>query len=67
MVNCPEMLEVMFACFKIGCGAVSINFRLHPNEFSFIIDRFEVEISIWRRRVLLAFSLVGLPMRYRRR
>ena len=32
-----------------------------------LIDRFEVEIAIWRRRVLLALSLVGLPMRYRRR
>ena len=32
------MLVSMFACFKAGCGAVPINYRLHPNEFSFIID-----------------------------
>lgn len=38
MDNRPEMLEAMFACFKMGCGAVPINFRLHPKEFSFIID-----------------------------
>ena len=38
MYNCPAMLEAMFACFKMGCGAVPINFRLHPNEFAFIID-----------------------------
>jgi acyl-CoA synthetase (AMP-forming)/AMP-acid ligase II len=36
--NYPEMLESMFASFKAGCGAVPINFRLHPNEFAFIID-----------------------------
>jgi len=36
--NNPEMLASMFACFKAGCGAVPINYRLHPNEFSFIID-----------------------------
>jgi acyl-CoA synthetase (AMP-forming)/AMP-acid ligase II len=38
MYNRPEMLEAMFAAFKAGCGAVPINFRLHPDEFTFIID-----------------------------
>jgi len=38
MYNRPEMLEAMFACFKAGCGAVPINFRLHPQECAFIID-----------------------------
>ena len=33
--NSPGMLESMFACFKAGCGAVPINWRLHPNEFCF--------------------------------
>lgn len=36
--NCPEMLEALFASFKLGCGVVPINWRLHPNEFAFIID-----------------------------
>ena len=44
--NNPEMLESMFACFKAGCGAVPINFRLHPNEFSFIIDHSESKAVI---------------------
>lgn len=44
--NYPEMLESMFACFKAGCGAVPINFRLHPNEFSFIIDHSEAKAVI---------------------
>ncbi|MBW2204912.1 MAG: AMP-binding protein, partial [Deltaproteobacteria bacterium] len=34
--NYPETLESIFACFKAGCGAVPINFRLHPKEFAFI-------------------------------
>ena len=46
MYNCPEMLEAMFACFKMGCGAVPINFRLHPNEFTFIIDHCEAKAVI---------------------
>ena len=43
MYNCPQMLESMFACFKAGCGAVPINFRLHPREFAFIIDHSEAK------------------------
>jgi acyl-CoA synthetase (AMP-forming)/AMP-acid ligase II len=39
--NYPETLESIFACFKAGIGAVPINFRLHPKEFSFIIDNSE--------------------------
>jgi acyl-CoA synthetase (AMP-forming)/AMP-acid ligase II len=38
MYNRPEMLEALYACFKMGCAAVPINFRLHPKEFAFIID-----------------------------
>jgi acyl-CoA synthetase (AMP-forming)/AMP-acid ligase II len=44
--NYPEMLESMFACFKTGCGAVPINWRLHPKEFSFIIDHSEAKAVI---------------------
>ena len=38
MYNRPEMLESMFACFKLGCAAVPLNFRLHPNEVAYIVD-----------------------------
>ncbi len=44
--NYPETLESIFACFKAGCGAVPINFRLHPNEFAFIIDHSEARAVI---------------------
>jgi len=45
-INCPEMLEAMFACFKAGCGAVPINWRLHPDECAFIIDHSEAKAVI---------------------
>ena len=41
MYNRPEMLEAMFACFKLGCAAVPLNFRLHPNEVAYIVDNSE--------------------------
>ena len=44
MVNCPQMLEAMFAAFRLGCGAVPINFRLHPSEAAFIIDNSEASV-----------------------
>jgi len=44
--NYPETLESLFACFKAGLGAVPINWRLHPNEFSFIIDHSEAKALI---------------------
>ena len=44
--NYPEMLESMFACFKAGCGAVPINWRLHPKEVSFIVDHSQAKAVI---------------------
>ena len=46
MRNCPEMLEATFACFKMGCGAVPINFRLHPSEFGFIVNHSQAKVVI---------------------
>ncbi|HAB12815.1 MAG TPA: AMP-dependent synthetase [Planctomycetaceae bacterium] len=46
MTNCGPMLETMFAGFRLGCGVVPINFRLHPNEFAYIIDHSESRIVV---------------------
>jgi len=44
--NYPQTLESIFGCFKLGCGAVPINWRLHPNEFAFIIDHSKAKAVI---------------------
>src|SRR5580698_6156170 len=36
--NCPELLETMFATFKIGAIAVPMNARLHPKEAAYILQ-----------------------------
>ena len=46
MYNCPQMMEALFACFKAGCAVVPINFRLHANEYSYIIDHSEAEVLV---------------------
>ncbi|MCH2202473.1 MAG: long-chain fatty acid--CoA ligase [Fuerstiella sp.] len=56
MYNGPQMLEAMFACFKVGCGAVPINFRLHPNEFTFIIDQSESKVVVATAQFNLALK-----------
>ena len=44
--NCPEMLESIFASFKAACAAVPINFRLHANEYAYIIDHSQAAVVI---------------------
>lgn len=36
--NSPQVLESLFACFKGGFVAVPMNFRLHPDEVSYILN-----------------------------
>jgi long-chain acyl-CoA synthetase len=38
MKNCPEYLEVLFACWHAGLVAVPMNAKLHPKEFAFILE-----------------------------
>ncbi len=54
--NYPETLESIFACFKTGCACVPINFRLHPNEFAFIIDHSEAKAVILSSEFNEAFA-----------
>ena len=37
MKNCPQYVELMFACWHAGLVAVPINAKLHPKEFEFIL------------------------------
>ena len=37
MRNCPEVYEVLFACWHAGLAAVPMNAKLHPKEFEYII------------------------------
>ena len=39
--NCPEYLEIYFACARTGVIAVPLNYRLVPREIVQILDRAE--------------------------
>ena len=38
MVNCPEYLEILFACWHAGLVVVPISARLHPRELGVIVE-----------------------------
>jgi long-chain acyl-CoA synthetase len=38
MINCPEYLEILFACWHAGLVVVPMNARLHATELSVMID-----------------------------
>ena len=38
MKNCPQYVELLFACWHAGLCAVPINAKLHPREFAFILE-----------------------------
>jgi fatty-acyl-CoA synthase len=44
--NCNQFMEVYFALAKIGAVAVPLNFRLHPEEFAYIVDNSDAEAFI---------------------
>ena len=37
MQNCPQYVELLFACWHAGLAAVPINAKLHPKELEFIL------------------------------
>ena len=44
MQNCPEYLEILYACWHAGLVAVPINAKLHRNEFAFILANSEARL-----------------------
>ena len=37
MRNCPQFIEVLYACWFAGLAAVPVNTKLHPREFHYIL------------------------------
>src|SRR5674476_986725 len=38
MQNCPQYVELLFACWHAGLCAVPVNAKLHPRELEFILQ-----------------------------
>ncbi len=45
--NCPQLVEILFACFKLGLVAVPMNARLHQTEFAYIIGNSDAPVIIF--------------------
>jgi len=44
--NCNQFMETYFALAKIGGVAVPINFRLHPQEMTYIVNQSDAKVLI---------------------
>lgn len=44
MKNCPQYLEILFGLWQAGISVVPVNAKLHPKEFSFILDHSQSRI-----------------------
>ena len=44
MNNCPEYLEILYACWHAGLVAVPVNAKLHLNELAYILDNCEARL-----------------------
>jgi acyl-CoA synthetase (AMP-forming)/AMP-acid ligase II len=36
--NCPEYVEMMYACWHAGLAAVPVNAKLHASEFAYVLE-----------------------------
>ena len=45
MTNCPEFLEILYACWHAGLAAVPVNAKLHPSEFEYIFGQSGARIA----------------------
>ena len=44
MCNCPEYLEILYACWHAGLVAVPVNAKLHRNEFAYILENSQARV-----------------------
>ena len=44
--NCPEFVEVYLACSVLGCVVVPLNYRLHPDDYLFLIGDSEAKVLL---------------------
>ena len=45
MQNCPQYVELLFACWYAGLCAVPVNAKLHPRELEFILQNSGARLS----------------------
>src|SRR6478735_8168669 len=43
--NCPSYVEVMYAAWLAGASVVPVNAKLHPSEFSYILEHAGADLA----------------------
>jgi long-chain acyl-CoA synthetase len=61
MKNCPQYVELMFACWHAGLVAVPINAKLHPRELEYILDHSGARVCFATPDLYPAVSGLAVP------
>jgi long-chain acyl-CoA synthetase len=61
MKNCPQYVELMFACWHAGLVAVPINAKLHPRELEYILDHSGARLCFATPDLYPAVSGLAVP------
>ncbi|MGA8705514.1 MAG: AMP-binding protein [Steroidobacteraceae bacterium] len=61
MRNCPEYLEILYACWHAGLIAVPVNAKLHPAELAWILADSGAELAFVSPALATAVTLSASP------
>lgn len=61
--NCPEYLELKYACWHAGLVAVPINAKLHSSEFQFILENSGTSICFATKDLSGVVGSLSLPQK----
>ena len=61
MKNCPQYVELMFACWHSGLAVVPINAKLHPKELEFILADSGARLCFATADLYPALAVLGVP------
>jgi hypothetical protein len=65
MTNCPEFLEILYACWHAGLTAVPVNAKLHASDFTYIFGHSGARIA-FTTLLMFVMGLVVLMTSFQR-
>lgn len=61
--NCPEYIEALFACARLGAILVTLNWRLAPPEWAYILDHSGAKLLLHDGEFDTALNTIATPRR----
>ena len=55
--NCPEYLEMVYACWHAGLAAVPVNAKLHASEFRYVLEHSGARAAFFTKDLATAATI----------